>query len=134
MDLGAKTIVEVLKLGLSGFAFLMMWFSYLLLSAEQRRNENPRPGIVRAVYVFMVASFAFAVLVASNATFGLIQQSANARLEGQIAQCRDRLEVLESLSRLEKQSVEDLRVAIGQSVGLCEPLLRQLDSELAIGL
>ena len=131
MNLGAATIVEILKLGLSGFAFLMMWMSYSLLKAEQGREEDPRPGFVRAVYVYMAVSFAFSVLVASNAAFGLMRQFDRTQLQGQVAQCRDRLEVLQSISRLEGQSVEDLRVAIEQTVGSCDPLLIGLDSELA---
>ena len=131
MSLGAATIVEILKLGLSGFAFLMMWFSYRLLKAEQEREGDPRPRIIRATYVFMAVSFAFSLLVASNAAFGLLRESDHTQLEGQVAQCRDGLDVLQSISQLEGQSVGDLRAAIDRTVALCDPLLLGLDSESA---
>lgn len=131
MKLGAANIVEILKLGLSGFAFLMMWLSYRLLRVEQERKGDLRPGFLKAIYVFMGLSFVFAVLVASNAAFGLLRQSDQAQLQGQVAQCRDGLDVLQSVSRLEGQSVGDLRDAIDRTVGICEPLMIGLDSELA---
>lgn len=131
MSLSADTIVEILKLGLSGFAFLMMAFSYLLLRNEQRRERKARPGIIKAIYVFMFLSIGFTVVVALNAAFGLSQQSVVAHLETQVAECRDGLTRLQSISEIGGQSVDDLQAAIDRTAGLCDPLLIGLDNKLA---
>ena len=124
----AENVIEILKVGLSGFAFLMMWLSYLLLKAEQKREQNPRPGFIKAIYVFMALSLSFAVLVAANAAFGLMRQLDHDQFQEQVANCRDELEELQSISMMEDQSVNNLQAAIIRAVGQCDTLLLDLDS------
>ncbi len=128
MNIVAENIIEILKIGLSGFAFLMMWLSYLLLKAEQKREQDPRPGFIKAIYVFMALSFSFAVLVASYAAFELIRDLDHEQFQEQVAKCRDELGELQSISMMEDQSVNNLQAAIIRAVGQCDTLLIDLDS------
>jgi len=48
-------VVEILGYGVIGFAFLLAFLAYRLLTKEQKR-ENPRPQVIRTVYSFMVFS------------------------------------------------------------------------------
>ena len=79
----------------------------------------------------MALSFLFALLVASSAAFERFLQHGNRQTQDQVAKCRDDLEILQSISKLEGQSVGDLQVAIDQAVGRCGPFLTDLDNKLA---
>lgn len=48
-------IVEILKVGFSGFAFLLAWLAYRLLAEEQRKSES-RKSQLKAIYNFMAFS------------------------------------------------------------------------------
>lgn len=54
-------IVEILKIGFSGFAFLLAWFAYKLLSEEQK-NDSPRESQLNAIYTFMAFSLILGIL------------------------------------------------------------------------
>jgi len=57
-------IVEILKLGFVGFAFLLAFLTYKLLSNEQRKTE-PKKILIIAIYVFMF----FALILAGAGLF-----------------------------------------------------------------
>ncbi len=55
-------VLEILRLGFVGIAFLLAGLAYLLLRREQERAE-PRAGMLRPIYGFMV--FALVLAAAS---------------------------------------------------------------------
>ena len=55
-------VLEILRLGFVGIAFLLAGLAYLLLRREQERAE-PRAGMLRPIYVFM--GFALVLAAAS---------------------------------------------------------------------
>jgi hypothetical protein len=61
--LGASTVVDILKVGISGFCILLVWFAYLLLKEECAKNP-PRDTILAAIKWFMGFSLVFALVVA----------------------------------------------------------------------
>jgi hypothetical protein len=46
-------IVKILGYGLSGFAFLLLFMAYNLIHTEQKRDGNPRGGIIKLIIAFM---------------------------------------------------------------------------------
>jgi hypothetical protein len=48
-------VLEILRVGLSGFCFLLILLAFWLIRLEQQRAGDPRPGIIRIIYVFMAA-------------------------------------------------------------------------------
>jgi len=57
-------VLGILRVGLSGFLFLLSFLAYRLIDKEQQRMGAPRKGILRTIYVFMAVNFLGAVLVA----------------------------------------------------------------------
>lgn len=55
--------LEILKIGFSGFAFLLALLSFRLLATEQKRKE-PRIILVNAIHFFMKFSIILGVLTA----------------------------------------------------------------------
>ena len=55
-------VVEILRLGLSGLCFLFSVLAFWLIQREQRRDSNPRKGILKSIYVFMAINLVSAVL------------------------------------------------------------------------
>jgi hypothetical protein len=57
-------VVEILRAGLSGLCFLLSLLAFWLIRQEQNRPHSPRKGILRIIYIFMVANLVSALLVA----------------------------------------------------------------------
>lgn len=57
-------VLEILRVGLSGFCFLLSLLSFWLIRQEQERPSDPRGGILRVIYSFMAANLISAILVA----------------------------------------------------------------------
>jgi hypothetical protein len=57
-------VVEILRLGLSGFCFLLSLLAFWLIRQEQKRSKDPRKGIVQVIYIFMAVNMTSALLVA----------------------------------------------------------------------
>lgn len=62
-------VVEILKLGLSGFCFLLAYLSYDLLKKEQAK-EYPRDAILRLIQIFMGFALLLGILVGVLPLFG----------------------------------------------------------------
>lgn len=56
-------LLEILKLGLVGLAFLFAYLAFMLLRAEQKKEES-RPEQMTAIFRFMVFSLVLAGMVA----------------------------------------------------------------------
>ena len=52
-------VVDILKIGLSGFVFLLIFLAFRLLRKEQN-IDNPRPIILKKISQFMRISVALA--------------------------------------------------------------------------
>jgi hypothetical protein len=126
MNLTAGIVVDILELGLSGFAFLMVYLTFRLLKNEQSR-ETIRKPMLRAAYFFMLGTFTFSILVSASAIFELADEAQTAAHRADIAQCRDGLTRLSSIAQIREQRVEDLQIAIQRFEGQCTSTLAALD-------
>lgn len=66
----ALDVLEILRVGLAGLCFLLSLLSFWLIQREQRRESDPRKGILQAIYTFMLVNFVTATLVATAAYLG----------------------------------------------------------------
>ena len=55
-------VLEILRLGLSGLCFMFSVLAFWLIQREQRREANPRKGILKSIYIFMAVNLVSAVL------------------------------------------------------------------------
>jgi hypothetical protein len=55
-------IVDILKAGLAGLAFLLLFMAFRLLSKEQEK-DSPHALIIKTIRYYMLISLAFAVMV-----------------------------------------------------------------------
>ena len=83
--------VGILKLGFVGLGFLLAGLAYLLLKAEQKKDQ-PRPAMITPIYVFM----AFALLL-SGAAMYLQATSADAQKAATVKPYKDKLNKLHGL-------------------------------------
>jgi hypothetical protein len=56
-------VVQILRVGLAGLCFLLALLAFWLIQREQQRPGDPRSGILRAIYTFMVINILSALLV-----------------------------------------------------------------------
>ena len=66
----ALDVLEILRVGLAGLCFLLSLLSFWLIQREQRREGDPRKGILEAIYTFMVVNLVTATLVAAAGYLG----------------------------------------------------------------
>ena len=64
--------VKILGFGLSGLTFLLFLFSFRLISQEQKRDAQPRKGIIQLILVFMLLTFISTIIVG---WFGIVQNT-----------------------------------------------------------
>ena len=64
--------VKILGFGLSGLTFLLFLFSFKLISQEQKREAQPRKGIIQLILVFMLLTFISTIIVG---WFGIVQNT-----------------------------------------------------------
>jgi hypothetical protein len=62
--MGAFSVLDILRVGLSGLCFLLAFLAYRLISQEQARSGMPRGAILRSIHVFIVSNLAAGVLCA----------------------------------------------------------------------
>jgi hypothetical protein len=109
------TIVQILRVGLSGFAFLLAFLSYRLLAAEQAK-ERPRPHVLRSSRFFLLTCVALVVIVSG---FEIVSRLFQPKpTPDALAACRMSLEFLEIKSSNAKQ-LEDLEDAITDHIREC---------------
>ena len=61
--LSGLNVVQILRVGLAGLCFLLALLAFWLIQREQQRPGDPRHGILRAIYTFMVINILSAILV-----------------------------------------------------------------------
>jgi predicted permease len=112
-----SSVVDILKLGLSGLVFLLAYLGYRLLSREQAKDK-PNKSTFRNIIVFNVFAFLSALLVG---VLSLIQVWASR--DPVAAACRDSFSRLKTTSTLGGVTTDDLRAAIQTHEGSCQGLL-----------
>jgi hypothetical protein len=118
-------IVEILKVGLSGLVFLLAFMAYRLLALEQKKKMSD-PNILRNVRLF---SWQCIFLVLVMAGINIFERVTPLPPHVEISKCRESMLRLESLSALEGQSAEDLRLLIKNHVATCNGILKRLDED-----
>lgn len=73
MDIAKLPLVEILKLGISGFCFLLAFLGYLMLRKEQDRN-TARNKVLVSIRFFLIVSIILGVLVSGSS---LVQSYLN---------------------------------------------------------
>ena len=115
------TVVDILKVGLAGLVFLLMFLSYRLLAAEQARPA-PRSAMLSSARRFAWICVLLISLVAGSTLFERVylssgESAGSAKLES----CRQSLLRLQTLSAQEESNVASLRTLIANHVAACEP-------------
>jgi hypothetical protein len=68
-------VLEILRLGLAGFCFLLSVLAFWLIHLEQGRTGNPRKGILHAIYTFMGLNLLASAMVGATSYFAPSQPS-----------------------------------------------------------
>ena len=118
-------IVEILKVGLSGLVFLLAFMAYRLLALEQKKKKAD-PKFLRNVRLF---SWQCVFLVLLLAGINIFERVTPLPPGVEIRKCRESMLRLESLSSMEDQSAEDLRLLIQNHIETCDGILTRLDED-----
>ncbi|MCO6163271.1 hypothetical protein [Flavobacterium sp. NRK F7] len=100
-------VLKILGYGMSGFSFLLVLLTFFLLRAEQKREQEPRPLIIKMIWRFMLMTI-FMVLVNGFISLPLFNQ--NAKLH-------------ESVTQLSNNSNEEITNEIAQNAAEIEDLI-----------
>ncbi|RJE74955.1 hypothetical protein [Reichenbachiella sp. MSK19-1] len=99
-------IVNILKVGLSGFAFLVLLMSYFLLKAEQKREDEARESILKSIHKFTYVSIIFVVIVGGFSVVELFVKPTST--SGANKKCQESIEQMRLLSKSPQQTKESL--------------------------
>ena len=127
MDL--TVVVEILKVGLSGLAFLLAFMGYRLLAQEQKK-KSPGEKTLRSIQMFLWQAIVLAILVggASIVTM-LIDNKGKIHLTAGIETCRDSLSRLETHQHLPDLTLEDLKTVVSSHIVNCQKTLEEIDEQ-----
>lgn len=118
-----RTVVDILKVGLAGLVFLLMFLSYRLLAAEQKQ-ASPRPAILSSAKGFAWTCVLLIVLVAGATIFERVYTPGrDPAVTKQLEACRQSLLRLQTLSAQNDSNVANLRTLIANHVAACTPAL-----------
>ncbi|MEO1098217.1 MAG: hypothetical protein AAFX57_10750 [Bacteroidota bacterium] len=109
-------IVNILKVGLSGFAFLVILLSYFLLRADQKRKEGTRDGFLKSIHRFNAFSTVFVVIVGG---FSILELVVKPGEKGTSENCSESIERMVKLADSPEQSIETLKALIKNSSNAC---------------
>lgn len=114
-------IVQILQVGLSGFAFLLAFLSYRLISRQQSAS-TPRLAPLRAARWFLALCVALVVIVG---VFNVMERVIGRPDPRDVASCRRALDKLD-LELGQASTVEQLRIAVAEENRTCAQLVSQL--------
>ena len=115
-------VVQILQAGLAGLAFLLAFLSFKIISKEQSK-EIPRSEILQSARNYFVMCIILAVIVGG---FQVTQYLLESKDELRLSECRDSFEILSSRED-RATSIEDMSRAIQEHIGVCGPLIKELD-------
>lgn len=116
-------VAEILKVGLSGLVFLLAFMAYRLLAREQSKDKSD-PKFLRYVKIFSWQSVFLVVLLAGLNIFERVMPTPPVT---ELHRCRESLLRLESLSSIEGQNLDDIRLLIQNHVETCSGILEKID-------
>ena len=67
-------VLKILGYGISGFSFLLVLLTFFLLRAEQNKDQEPRPLIIKMIWRFMLMTI-FMVILNSFISLPLFNQN-----------------------------------------------------------
>jgi hypothetical protein len=105
-----SVIVDILKLGLTGLVFLLMFLGFRLLSKEQQKTE-PNVFVIKRASLFVWQSILVACLVA-GAEIGHRFVDQKAINTGAAPRCLEELGSLYLVSKHPAQTIDTLRSSI----------------------
>ena len=120
-------IIEILKLGLIGLVFVFVFFTYLLLRAEQSRDGEPSEKMLKSVRNFSIISLVCAIVVGFFSVLELTLKSG----QQDCSVCKESLEKAVMLSSSPQQTVISLRQLIKNNI---EPCIQRMESEEELNL
>jgi hypothetical protein len=125
MRLPLDQIVNVLRLGLIGLAFLLAMLSYFIIRKEQT-SKTPRAIVVRGAHRFLYQCMGLLVLVGALQVIDrLVVRRPSAE---QIARCRDSLDTLQD-RRQRAGELKDLQYAIDDFQATCGNVFREMEEK-----
>lgn len=118
-----SVVADILKVGLSGLVFLLMFLAYRLLATEQKMS-SPRLEILSSARGFAWTCVLLIILVAGTAVFERVYAPGpNAAFTQQLDGCRKSLLRLQSISAQDDSNIAELRTLIANHVAACGPAL-----------
>ena len=106
-------VLKILGYGLSGFSFLLVLLTFFLLRAEQNKDQEPRPLIIKMIWRFMLMTV-FMVILNGFITLPLFNQ--NNKLQ-------------ESVTELSNSNNEEITKEITQNSNQIEDLIQTNTNE-----
>jgi hypothetical protein len=95
IQIGALDVAQILGYGITGLAFLLALFAYLLLRSEQKKR-SPNQKIINAIFVFEIFAICLAIIGLSYEVFRWSHDQANANLQDQLKRTNGELDSAKS--------------------------------------
>jgi len=111
-------VVDILKLGLTGLVFLLMYLGFRLLQQEQQKSA-PNRELLKRASVFVWQSIVIACLVAAVEIGHRVFDLRSAPSE-EVKNCLKELNALVLVSQHPAQTTDALRSAIRSTSKICE--------------
>jgi hypothetical protein len=110
-------VVDILRLGLSGLVFLLMFLGYRLLQQEQRKPK-PSPQLLRRASLFAWQSLVAALLVAVAAVVTpMVQKKVEAGATNSV--CAEEVAALDTVAQHPAQTLDTIRAAVRNTSIVC---------------
>jgi hypothetical protein len=125
-------VVDVLKVGLPGLAFLLAFMSYRLVRSG---TPSSSPKSLQKSQHFMLFTLVLTVLVVINSTIDVYLKNQKAISAYDVGRCRDAVARVETAARIESLGVdpsstlEELRATVNHQLPNCEPLFKKEDKQ-----
>jgi hypothetical protein len=119
-------IVDILKVGLSGFVFLLVYLAYRLVADEQKRR-TASPQRMRLLSRYLWATIALAGLVAVVSLADLFTSRYGSLANQQ--ECADSFYRLGTYSRLPSVTLEGFRASVDRHLSSCESLFDKIRAQ-----
>jgi len=113
----SSVVVDILKLGLTGLVFLLMYLGFRLLAQEQKK-KTPSKELLKRASLFVWQSIAIACLVgAVEVGHRVVDQ--NTQVPKNLESCLAEIEALNMVSQHGEQTLDSLRAAIRNTWTMC---------------
>jgi hypothetical protein len=121
----SHTVVDILKVGLSGLVFLLCGMAYQLLRSEQRKSQ-PDTQMLKMINRYMWQSILCAMLVGAFAFADSLLAHHNSTNQALVDACGESLNRLDTFSKMPNITDGDLRHVASRHIEACQPLLDEL--------